>query len=73
MNYIERMRNNEPTISSWVGPPTSLPQSLTDNVSQWIDPAAIPRGMTPNDALHQLYHHLIQDAVNISMWMDNIQ
>lgn len=72
-SYIERMRNNEDTISPQ---PPKFPQNIgseAHHVSQWIDPKAIPEGMTTSEALFQLYHHMISDAVNISNWLDTVQ
>lgn len=67
------MRKNASIITPT--PPTRpLPMSIEPHkVSQWIDPKAIPEGMSPNDALSALYHHMIRDAVNISNWLDTNQ
>ena len=66
------MRNSEDTISCML-PPSKTHEHLTKNVSQWIDPAAIPDGLTTDQALYQIYNHMINDAVKISQWLDNVQ
>ncbi|XP_019864490.1 PREDICTED: protein polybromo-1-like [Amphimedon queenslandica] len=73
LNHIERMRNNESTISP-MPPARPLPLSTSQEIiSQWIDPSAIPQGLTPTEALHKLYYHMISDSININNWLDNVQ
>ena len=67
------MRNNESTISP-IPPARPLPLSTSQEIiSQWIDPSAIPQGLTPTEALHKLYHHMISDSININNWLENVQ
>lgn len=66
------MRNNEDTISC-LTPPTTRVQFTEAKASQWIDPSIIPDGLTPTEALYQLYHHMINDSVTISQWLDTVQ
>lgn len=68
------MRNNESTLSPTVPSVRPHPPPITAaRAAQWIDPAIIPEGMTPTEALQQLYHHMLRDAVKISNWLDNVQ
>lgn len=67
------MRGNESTLSP-MPPARPLPLSVNqEEASQWIDPSAMPQGMTPTEAINQLYHHMINESVKISNWLDNAQ
>ena len=68
------MRNNESTLSPIVPSVIPHPPQITAaRAAQWIDPAIIPEGMTPAEALQKLYHHMLHNAVKISNWLDNVQ
>ena len=70
-SYIERMRSNA-RYMTLLQPQKSTPTpTLEQQASRWVDPSAVPEGMTMSQALMKLHDHMISDSMKLSQWLEN--
>ena len=65
------MRNNESTMTPTKTQTTKPHQPITPDIaSEWIDPNAIPVGVSVIQALHHLHDYMMNDALKIKKWLE---
>ena len=50
--------------------PHKITPSLEQQASQWVDPSAVPEGMTMTQALMKLRDHMQTDSMKLSQWLE---
>ena len=68
-SYIERMRSNARYMTS-LQPQKITPPSVEQQASRWVDPSAVPEGMTMTQALMKLRDHMNTDSMKLSQWLE---
>ena len=69
IDNVERVRSNARYMTS-LQPHKITPPSVEQQASRWVDPSAVPEGMTMTQALMKLRDHMNTDSMKLSQWLE---